>query len=153
MLRQCWLSASKRTQTSLSNVIRHIYSRVQCKSKQSICRWSCCIRMLSVRHVNKQTVTSPGCIYSQCVLLQYMKLWYGWMYISLFYKQKLVGLFDCTALWMCNLFSNSWFNILIDTFQNLLFQRKNYPLLLFPTAAWNTMPVLSLWLYSLWSGR
>ncbi len=39
--RQCLLRASERKQTSLSNIIRHIYSRVQCKSKQSACRWSC----------------------------------------------------------------------------------------------------------------
>lgn len=66
--RQCLLRASELTQPSLSNIIRHIHSRVQCKSKQSTCHWSCCIRILFVRHVNKHAVTSTGHIYCQCML-------------------------------------------------------------------------------------
>lgn len=64
---ECLLRACKWTQTSLSNIIRHIYSRVQCKSKQGSHRWSCCIRILSFMHVNKLAVTSPGCVYCSCI--------------------------------------------------------------------------------------
>lgn len=72
--RHCLLRASELTQPSLSNIIRHIYSRVQCKSKQSTCHWSCCIRILFVRHVNKHAVTSTGHIYRECMLVSSSKV-------------------------------------------------------------------------------
>lgn len=59
----CVLRGCEWTQSSLSHIIRHSYSRVQYKSKQSSHRWSCCIRILSFRHVNKHAVTSTGCVY------------------------------------------------------------------------------------------
>lgn len=72
--RQCLLRASELPQTSLSNIIRHIDSRVQCKSKQSACRWSCCIRILSVRHVNKHAIPSTRHIYCHCMLVSSFKV-------------------------------------------------------------------------------
>lgn len=72
--RRCLHRASELTQASLSNIIRHIDSRVQCKSKQSALRWSCCIRILSVRHVNKHAVISTGHVRGKRLLVSSHRL-------------------------------------------------------------------------------
>lgn len=89
--RQCLLRASELTQTSLSNIIRHIYSRVQCKSKHSAAAdpaasGSCQLDMsTNVPSFQQDTFTVSVCWYL------HSKLWIGWMHAALVGKQKLVG--------------------------------------------------------------
>lgn len=114
--RQCLLRASKLTQTFLFNIIRHIDSRVQCKSKQSARHWSCCIRILSVRHVNKHAVTSTEHSYCQRMLCLHSNILIAWMYVSLVGKQKLVGKKTYWLQWnfvngKCILLGNSLFTV------------------------------------------
>lgn len=71
--RQCLLRASELTQTSLSNIIRHIYSRVQCKSKHSAAADPAASGSCQLDIVNKCAVTSTGHIYCQCVLVSSFK--------------------------------------------------------------------------------
>ena len=61
------------TNPLLFNIIRHIDSRVHCESKQRARCWSCCIRISSVRHVNKHAVISTGHI--NCLLVSSRRVW------------------------------------------------------------------------------
>lgn len=87
---ECLLRACEWTQTSLSNIIRHIYPRVQCESKQSSHRWSCCIRILSFRYVNKRAVTTTGCVDCSHVPFAFRPTFSPWSLIYYFFFRRMM---------------------------------------------------------------